>query len=83
MASICDPNQLSKEAYTADLPKLRSRFPTGFYALYVGAALVGAFASYSDALTEGYNAAGMAPFFVKQISSVEEVQCVVTPIIVG
>ena len=75
------PNEPNRIAFTQELPALRSKFPSGYYALFVGAALVGAYATYSDALTHGYDKAGNAPFFVKQINTAtnEDVQCVISP----
>jgi hypothetical protein len=73
------PNDPNRFAFRAELPKLRAKLPAGYYALFVGASMVGAYATYSDALTEGYNTAGKAPFFVKQVNSSDEVQCVVSP----
>ncbi len=73
-------NEANRHAFRQELPKLRTKLPAGYYALFVGASLVGAYATYSDALTKGYDTAGKTPFFVKQInSSDEDVQCVVSP----
>jgi hypothetical protein len=73
-------NQPNRQAFSEALPTLRAQFPLGYYALFAGASLVGAYATYSDALTEGYRTVGKAPFFVKQIQSVDEdIQCVASP----
>ena len=75
------PNEANRLAFAQELPALRNKFPVGYYALFVGAAPVGAYATYSDALTHGYDKAGKSPFFVKQINTAadEDVQCVVSP----
>jgi hypothetical protein len=74
-------NELNRVAFARELPSLRSKFPSGYYVLFVGAALVGAYATYSDALAHGYDKAGKAPFFVKQINTAsdEDIQCVLSP----
>ncbi len=77
-------NETNAEAYLAQLPELRKKFPIGYYALFAGAALVGAYATYSDALTHGYETAGKSPFFVKQISTInEDIQSVLSPFTVS
>jgi hypothetical protein len=77
-------NEANKQAFKQQLPTLRSCFPAGRYALFVGATLIGAYASYAEALSDGYEKAGKAPFFVKQINTPDdEVQLVVSPFTVA
>ncbi len=77
---ISPENQVNAVAYAAELPSLRRKFPIGHYALFVEAAFIGAYATYSDALIQGYEHAGKQPFLVKQISIIgEEIHCVLTP----
>ncbi|WP_226635499.1 hypothetical protein [Brevundimonas poindexterae] len=45
----------------------------GRYALIAGSELLGVYDSYSDALTAGYQAKGLAPFLVKKVAAVETV----------
>jgi hypothetical protein len=59
-----------------DLAKYKELLPTltaseGKYALIYQSDLKGIFDSYSDALTEGYKAAGLAPFLIKRIAATE------------
>ncbi|MFN0075275.1 MAG: hypothetical protein ACKVY0_02250 [Prosthecobacter sp.] len=76
-------NRTNKAAYEAQLPNLRQRYPLGHFAVFAGAALVGAYPSYGEALRHGYERAGKADFFVKQITQKEEVQHVATPFAVA
>lgn len=59
------------EAYKRLLPGLAA--DEGKFALIVDDDLVGTFESYADALTSGYEKAGLHPFLVKRISSTEMV----------
>jgi hypothetical protein len=76
-------NQANRAAYEVQLPALRQRYPLGHFAVFADAGLVGAYPSYGQALREGYQRAGRADFFVKQITSKEETQHVVTPLAVA
>ncbi|HEY1051707.1 MAG TPA: hypothetical protein VGE39_18170 [Prosthecobacter sp.] len=79
MIQVAD-NQANRAAYEAQLPLLRQRHPLGHFAVFTDAELIGAYATYGQALREGYQRAGSADFFVKQITSKEETQHVVTPL---
>ncbi len=70
----------SKDAYVASLGNLRRDFRGEDYAVFAGAAFLGAFPSYHDALARGYREVGDKPFLVKQIDCGEETQCVASPI---
>lgn len=65
--------QLQKELDTFNklLPTLSDR--EGKYALIIGTDLVGTYDSYADALSSGYEKAGLDPFLVKRISATESV----------
>ncbi|MGV3660378.1 MAG: hypothetical protein ACO1TE_09330 [Prosthecobacter sp.] len=76
-------NQTNRAAYEAQLPVLRQRYPLGHFAVFAGAELLGTYPTYGQALREGYQCAGQADFFVKQITSKEETQHVVTPLAVA
>jgi hypothetical protein len=79
---MSETNQNNYAAYQEQLPALRSQYASGYYALFIGAVLVGAYASYPEALTEGYERAGKGAFFVKQIAAPnEDFDCVISPII--
>jgi hypothetical protein len=76
-------NSENKAAYEAELPRLREQYPIGYFAVFAGAAFLGAFPHYGDALRQGYERAGRDDFFVKQITSAEEIQRVATPLAVA
>lgn len=67
-------NKTNKAAYKAQLPNLWQHYPPGHFAVFAGAALVGAYPSYVGSLRHGYERAGKTGFFVKQITQKEEVQ---------
>ena len=46
----------------------------GEFVLIQGVDVIGFYATYSNALTEGYTQFGVAPFFVKQISTPRQAQ---------
>lgn len=61
-----------------DLAKYRELLPTltaneGKFALFYKGELKGVFDSYSDALSAGYDLAGLEPFLVKQVATTEYV----------
>lgn len=59
------------EAYKKALPTLVSE--EGKFALVIGDSLVGVYESYADALSAGYDRAGLTPFLVKRIAANEMV----------
>jgi len=59
------------ETYKSKLPELKAH--EGKYVLIHGADVVDVFASYEDALKEGYKHFGLEPFMVKQILTIEPV----------
>jgi hypothetical protein len=65
--------QLERElaTYKASLPGLLQH--EGKYALIQGESVVDVFATYQDALRQGYRQFGLDPFMVKQILSTERV----------
>jgi hypothetical protein len=67
-------NDLEKDeaALQAELPKLVA--DAGKFALVFEQKIIGTFSTYSDALTKGYELAGMKPFLVQQISQMPIVQ---------
>jgi len=70
----------SKNAYSESLDKLRRDYRGSHYAVFAGAAFLGAYPTYHDALLQGYNTVGDKPFLVKQIDCDEEKQCVASPV---
>jgi hypothetical protein len=54
------------------LPKLTA--DAGKFALVFEEKLVGVFATYEDALSKGYEVAGLKSFLVEQISQIPQVQ---------
>lgn len=82
MTQVAD-NQANRAAYEEQLPTLRQRYPLGHFAVFTDAGLLGAYPTYGQALREGYQRAGASDFFVKQITSKEETQHVVTPLAVA
>ncbi len=65
---------LEKElaTYKMKLPELRK--DEGKFVLIRGDEVIDTFASYEDALKEGYKICGLEPFLVKQIMSIEKIQ---------
>jgi len=64
-----EPLEAEINAFEAQLPSLREKFPTGTYVLFVGSEVLGHFTSYAKALEAGYDAVGFErPFLVKQVS---------------
>jgi hypothetical protein len=57
--------------YQKALPNLMAE--QGKFVLIVGDDVLGTFESYGDALTAGYKKAGLNPFLVKRISTVESI----------
>lgn len=57
--------------YRAKLPELASH--EGKYALIHGEDVIGTFATYEDALRQGYREFGLEPFMVKQVQSTERI----------
>jgi hypothetical protein len=57
--------------YQKALPGLAAQ--QGKFVLIFGDDVLGTFESYSDALQAGYNKAGLKPFLVKRISTVENI----------
>jgi hypothetical protein len=82
MIQLAD-NRSNRAAYEAELPLLRQRYPLGHFVVFADAGFVGAYSDYGQALRQGYEKAGRQDFFVKQITSNEEVQQVVTPLAVS
>jgi hypothetical protein len=80
-ATLSPELEISRQAYEKQVTDLATKFPLGYYAVFIGAAFIGAFKKYGEALKTGYKEAGNSPFFVKQIHCSEEVQCVVSPIL--
>ena len=72
--STPDPDPLAEDiaAYTAELPKLSGEI--GKYAVFFEGKLIGTFATYHEALTEGYKVAKLKPFLVQQVSGLPQVQ---------
>ena len=60
------------ETYKAKLPELVLH--EGKFALIHGGELVDVYGTYEDAIKEGYSRFGLAPFLVKQIHAIEQVQ---------
>jgi hypothetical protein len=66
------PLERESATYREKLPELSKQ--EGRYVLIHGADVVDTFASYEDALRQGYRQFGLQPFMVKQIQSSELVQ---------
>lgn len=81
LATLSPLLEISRQAYERNVADLATKFPLGYYAVFIGAAFAGAFKQYGEALKVGYKEAGNTPFLVKQIHCNEEVQCVVSPIL--
>jgi len=60
--------------YKNKLPELKGN--EGKFVLIHGTDLVNTFASYEDAIKEGYAKFKLEPFLVKQIQALEQVQCI-------
>jgi hypothetical protein len=71
---------LEKElaTYQAKLPELKQH--EGKFVLIQDDKVIDLFASYDDALKQGYKQFGLQPFLVKQIHAVEPVFCFTRPI---
>ena len=65
------PLERELAAYRAKLPELAPH--EGKYVLIHGSDVVGTFATYEDALRQGYREFGLDPFLVKQVQSTEQV----------
>lgn len=68
------PLEQEMEAYRERLPELAGH--EGKYVLIRGSDVVDTFATYEDALKQGYRQFGLQPFLVKQIQAAEQVQFV-------
>lgn len=66
------------ETYRIKLPELMK--DEGKFVLIHGEKIIDTFASYEDAIKEGYKGFGLAPFLVKQIHSIEQVQFISRPL---
>jgi len=67
------------ETYKMKLPELMK--DEGKFVLIHGDRVIDTFASYEDAIKEGYKGFGINPFLVKQIHSIEQVQFISRPLI--
>jgi hypothetical protein len=59
------------ETYKKELSNLLAH--EGKFVLIIGERVIDLFASYEDAIKEGYKQAGLNPFLVKRIQATEEV----------
>jgi hypothetical protein len=59
------------ETYKNKLPELKQH--EGKFVLIKGEEVVDTFATYEDAIKEGYQKFGLEPFLVKQIQSIQQV----------
>jgi hypothetical protein len=66
------PYEEELATYLEKLPELLA--DAGSYAVIRGRELLGVYGTYEDALKAGYARYGVAPFLVKQINAVEQVQ---------
>jgi hypothetical protein len=71
MNSMDTPLEKELETYKRLLPTLLQ--DDGKFALVHDSELVGIYADYEKALSEGYDKFGTTPFLVKQINAVEQV----------
>lgn len=60
------------ETYKAKLSELKEN--EGKFVLIQGDEVKGIYTSYEDAVKDGYKQFGLAPFLVKQIQTIEQVQ---------
>jgi hypothetical protein len=67
-----DELEKDEAALNAELPKLVAE--AGKYVLVFEQKLIGTFTTYEEALSKGYELAGVKPFLVQQISQVPQVQ---------
>jgi hypothetical protein len=67
-----DDLEKDEAALQAELPKLSAE--AGKYALVFAQKLVGVFPTYQEALSKGYEVAGLKTFLVQQISNIPQVQ---------
>ena len=65
------PLEQELATYRAKLPELALH--EGKYVLIHGQDVIGTFATYEDALRQGYREFGLEPFMVKQVQSTEQV----------
>lgn len=72
------PLERELATYREKLPELSKQ--EGRYVLIHGADVVDTFASYEDALRQGYRMFGLHPFMVKQIQSRELVKFLSRPV---
>ena len=74
LADIPFVDDLEKDeaAFRLELPKILA--DAGKYALVFEQKLIGVFPTYQEALSKGYELAGMKPFLVQQISQIPQVQ---------
>ncbi|MFH1067353.1 MAG: hypothetical protein V1746_05595 [bacterium] len=71
---ICNVGELEKDEafFQKELPKLLPE--AGKYALIFKQKLIGIFPTYQEALSKGYELAGLETFLVQQISQIPQVQ---------
>ena len=67
-----DDLEKDEAALLLEMPKLVAE--AGKYALVFEQKLIGTFPTYEEALTRGYEIAGMKSFLVRQISQIPQVQ---------
>jgi hypothetical protein len=67
-----DDLEKDEAALAAAMPTLIAE--AGKFALVFEQKIIGAFPTYEEALTKGYEIAGMKPFLVQQISQIPQVQ---------
>ncbi len=63
--------QTEIEVFKRELPRLLAE-NEGKFALVFDGAILGTYESYADAIQAGYKVAGLTPFLVKKVSSVDE-----------
>ena len=67
-----DDLEKDEAALYAELPKLSAE--AGKFALVFEQKLIGVYSTYQDALSKGYEVAGLKTFLVQQISNIPQVQ---------
>ena len=67
-----DELEKDEAALMAELPKLKAE--AGKFALVFEQRFIGAFTTYQEAVTKGYEIAGVKPFLVEQITDFPQVQ---------
>lgn len=65
---------LEKEMATYQREASNLRSQEGKFALIIGESVIDVFDTYEDALKQGYRTAGLYPFLVKQLQTIEQVQ---------